>query len=76
MRGYGSTIEGDEAALLALELISEMLGQLRERGVLGRDDVTGLLEATAQRLRESKNSKAKSGARYIVEAMLPVHRVD
>ncbi len=63
----------EEAALLALALFDELLGLLRQRGILTSDDVTGLLESAADRLSESPNALAKRGARFIRDTILPEH---
>lgn len=62
----------EEAGFLALVLIRDLLGLLRQKGALSADDVTGLLETTANNLSQSPNALAKRGARFIHEAMLPV----
>ena len=61
----------EEAALLALTLFNDLLGLLRQRGVLSPDDTTGLLEAAANRLSQSPNAFSKRGAVFIRKAMLP-----
>lgn len=61
----------DEASYLALKLISDLLGLLREKGVLSADDVTGFLESTARDLSQSPSALAKRGARFINNTMLP-----
>lgn len=64
----------EEGALLALTLFSDLLGLLRQKGVLSADDVTGLLETAAHNLSQSPNAFAKRGARFIGNAMLPEHK--
>jgi len=66
----------EEAALLALALFNDLLGLLRNRGVLTPDDTTGLLEAAANRLGQSPNALAKRGATFVRKAMLPEHQAD
>lgn len=66
----------EEAALLALTLFDDLLGLLRERGVLTPHDITSLLKSAAHRLSESPNALAKRGARFIRNAMLPEHQAD
>ncbi len=62
-----------EGSLLALTLFNDLLGLLREKGVLSSDDVTGLLESAADGLSESPNALAKRGARFIRDTILPEH---
>lgn len=66
----------EEAALLALALFNDLLGLLRQKGILSADDVTGLLELSAHRLSQSPNAFAKRGSRFIGDAMLPEHKRD
>ena len=66
----------EEAALLALALFDDLLGLLRERGVLTLHDTTGLLKTAAHRLSESPDALSKRGARFIRDAMLPEHQTD
>ena len=61
----------EEGAILALALFNDLLGLLREKGVLSPDEITGLLESAAHSLSQSKNAIAKRGARFIRDAMLP-----
>jgi len=62
----------EKASLLALVLFDELLSSLRHKGVLSRNDVTGLLQTTANNLSQNPSAIAKRGARFIQDAMLPV----
>lgn len=66
----------EEASLLALSLFDDLLRLLRKKGVLTPDEVTGLLESAAHRLSQSPSALAKGGARFVRDAMLPVHERD
>ena len=72
----GSTIEPREAALLGLVLFGDLPGLLRKKGILTADDVTGLLEAAAHNLGESKNALAKRGGGFVRNTILPEHDVE
>ena len=64
----------EEGTVLALALFNDLLGLLRQKGILTPDDITGLLEAAAHRLSQSPSAFAKRGARFIDKAMLPENK--
>ena len=64
----------EEAALLALTLINDLLGLLRDKGMLSADDVTSLLETTADSLSKNPSAFAKRGAGFrknVSESIFP-----
>ncbi len=64
----------DESSFLAFTLLDDLLHMLRKKGVLATDDVTSLLESTADRLGKDPRFFAKRSVDLIRDSMIPEHK--
>ncbi len=64
----------EDSAFLAFTLLNDLLHMLREKGVLTTDDVTSLLESTADRLGKDPRFISKRSVELIRDSMIPEHK--